>query len=157
MSSPLKLEDALKKMQAGKKNLASLRGIDVSHLPVIAVAVEDFAKKGKHDMALAGCHFLCTHEQENPSWWMLHGRVARIAKSYRTSIAAFMTGLATDGDLAFCFEMARTYLAANELDLAYETVVQTKEAMDTDKGKYGPFFAKLESMKMEISRRKSSN
>lgn len=154
-AAPITLDKAMTELQEGK-SLAHLRGIDEKFLPIVGIAIKQMVSKGDYEMALAGCRFVCTHEHNKAEWWLLHGQVARAAKEHAASIVAFVTGLATNGDLNFCVEMVRTYLAAGQLALATETIANTKTAMAADTERYDNSLAKLESLVAEVGRRKAN-
>ena len=146
------LPDAISRA-AGGESLASQRGLSADVLSFLAVVVDDLVSQGEYEKALAGCRFLCTHDDGNIQWWLLFGEVARRAGNHVQSVAAFMTGFATNAQPQFCVELAKTYLAAQELDLAAEAVTAGLKIVEVDPD-HGAMKPQLEKLAAEIGKRR---
>ena len=147
------LPAALNRAAAGE-SLARQRGLSSDVLAFMAVVVDDLVSQGEYEKALAGCRFLCTHEDGNPQWWLLFGEVARRAGNHVQSVAAFLTGFATDAQPQFCAELAKTYLAAQQLDLAAEAVAAGLRIVEVDPDHAGAR-GQLAKLASEIDKRRS--
>lgn len=152
--APISLESALKGMEAGK-TLAEQRGLTLQQLVQLGTVIEHIAKEGNHETALSGCRFLVTHDHNNIDWWLLQGKVARRAQDFQLSIFSFIIGFVSNGDPEFCAEMARTYLATNELALALQAV-ETGEQIIAAEGSHEKTAQSLASLKQEITKRKNN-
>ncbi|MCY4325792.1 MAG: hypothetical protein OXC81_07220 [Betaproteobacteria bacterium] len=145
------LPAAVNRAAAGE-SLAKQRGLSSETLAFMAVVVDDLVSQGEYEKALAGCRFLCTHEDGNAQWWMLFGEVARKAGNHVQSVAAFLTGFATDAQPRFCAELAKTYLAAQELELAAEAVATGLKIVEVDPD-HAALAPQLDKLAAEISKR----
>lgn len=103
-------------------SIAEHRGINRETLSYLVSVIDGMVKDGDYRHALAGCRYLCVHDDSNPGWWLLLGHVARSAHEYPLSAAALMSGLALAQLPRFCAELAKTYLAADLLGLASDAV-----------------------------------
>ena len=147
------LPDALGRAAIGE-SLARQRGLSSDVLAFMAVVVDDLISQGEYDKALAGCRFLCTHDDGNPQWWLLFGEVARKSGNHVQSVAAFLTGFATDAQPRFCTELAKTYLAAQQLELAAEAVAAGIRIVEVDPD-HAAARPQLDKLGAEISKRRS--
>ena len=152
-SEKITLEVALEGINDGV-SLATQRGLDDDSLSYLAFVVEQMIEQDNARLALAGCQFLCAHDDNNPRWWLLHGQVARAAKLPVLAISAFLTGFAIYPGPQFCVELARTYLTVDRLDLATQAVEAGQQIIKYD-GDMEGCQELLASLTTEISRRKT--
>ena len=147
------LEAALKGINDGV-SLAAQRGLDEDALAYFAFVIEQMIEQDNARLALAGCQFLCAHDDSNPRWWLLYGQVARAARLPELAVSTFLTGFTIYPGPQFCVELARTYLTVDHLDLAAQAVEAGQQIVKYD-GDMESCQDLLASLAIEISRRKT--